>query len=202
MGRRSRRDGELTRERILQVALPLFAQNGYAGTSTRMVGQAAGVNVATLAYYFEGKRGLYLAVVQRLHQDLMASAPQTVPALPPQELIPWVADFAWAFACEHNVHIRLLIRNVLDAGQHEDVILQRWSEPLLLRAEAIVAMFRPNWSSVRRRLLVLSMMHVLARFAVEDREQLRQMAGDPEDLDAEIRGWIAEMIALQLGVKT
>ncbi|MFG2085239.1 MULTISPECIES: TetR/AcrR family transcriptional regulator [unclassified Spirillospora] len=55
-------------ERILDAATRLFAALGYDGTSTRMIAEAAGLNVATVAYHVGGKRDLYLAVVERAHQ--------------------------------------------------------------------------------------------------------------------------------------
>jgi AcrR family transcriptional regulator len=60
--RRRRSDGIEARERLLQVALRLFAENGYAKASTRDIAQAAGLNVASIKYYFGDKAGLYRAV--------------------------------------------------------------------------------------------------------------------------------------------
>lgn len=57
-----RADGEATRERLLRCSLRLFASQGFAGTSTRELAQAAGVNVAAISYYFGDKAGLYRAV--------------------------------------------------------------------------------------------------------------------------------------------
>jgi TetR/AcrR family transcriptional regulator, regulator of cefoperazone and chloramphenicol sensitivity len=62
IGRKSRSDGEQARERLLQAALRLFAEKGFAKTSIRDIGQAAGVNIASISYYFGDKAGLYRAV--------------------------------------------------------------------------------------------------------------------------------------------
>jgi AcrR family transcriptional regulator len=59
---------ESGRERIIEVATRLFAALGYDGTSTRMIAEAAGLNIATVAYHAGGKRDLYLAVMERAHQ--------------------------------------------------------------------------------------------------------------------------------------
>ncbi|MBQ0937319.1 CerR family C-terminal domain-containing protein [Ideonella paludis] len=56
-----RADGEATRERLLLTALRLFAQRGFSATSTREIAQAAGANVAAIAYHFGDKAGLYRA---------------------------------------------------------------------------------------------------------------------------------------------
>jgi TetR/AcrR family transcriptional regulator, regulator of cefoperazone and chloramphenicol sensitivity len=67
MSRRgSRRDGEASRERILLVALRLFALQGFKNTSTRDIAKAAQVNIASLNYYFGDKAGLYRATFSSL----------------------------------------------------------------------------------------------------------------------------------------
>lgn len=60
--RRQRSDGAEARERLLHTALRMFAEKGYAKTSTREIAQGAGVNVASISYYFGDKAGLYRAV--------------------------------------------------------------------------------------------------------------------------------------------
>ena len=60
--RAPRSDGEQSRERLLRSALLLFAERGFASTSTREIAEAAGTNVAAIAYYFGDKAGLYRAV--------------------------------------------------------------------------------------------------------------------------------------------
>ncbi len=59
---RAGRPAEDARERLLLTGLRLFAQQGYAKTSTRELAEAAGVNVAAISYYFGDKAGLYRAV--------------------------------------------------------------------------------------------------------------------------------------------
>jgi AcrR family transcriptional regulator len=60
--RAPRHPGEATRARLLQCGLRQFAQQGYTKTSTRELAEAAGVNVASISYYFGDKAGLYRAV--------------------------------------------------------------------------------------------------------------------------------------------
>jgi AcrR family transcriptional regulator len=57
----SRADGAEARERLLYAALALFAEHGFAKTSTREIAKAAGVNIAAISYYFGDKAGLYAA---------------------------------------------------------------------------------------------------------------------------------------------
>jgi AcrR family transcriptional regulator len=60
--RTTRSDGEPSRSRLLRAALALFAQHGYAKTSTREIAEAAQTNIAAISYYFGDKAGLYRAV--------------------------------------------------------------------------------------------------------------------------------------------
>ena len=59
--RTSRSDGEDTRPRLLQAALQLFSERGFAQTSVRAIAKAAGTNVAAIAYHFGDKARLYAA---------------------------------------------------------------------------------------------------------------------------------------------
>lgn len=59
--KKPRSDGEQSRERLLIAAMRLFAAHGYARASTREIALAAGVNVASISYYFGDKAGLYKA---------------------------------------------------------------------------------------------------------------------------------------------
>ena len=51
-----------TRERILKIACEVFAKGGFRNTTVRDICQQAGVNVASVNYYFSSKEKLYEAV--------------------------------------------------------------------------------------------------------------------------------------------
>ncbi|MBI2751836.1 MAG: CerR family C-terminal domain-containing protein [Burkholderiales bacterium] len=57
-----RSDGFEARNRLLDAALVLFAEKGFAKTSTREIALAAQINIASISYYFGDKAGLYKAV--------------------------------------------------------------------------------------------------------------------------------------------
>ena len=64
--RKTRSDGAQSRERLLLTAQRLFAEQGFAPTSTREIALAAGTNVASISYYFGDKAGLYRAAFREL----------------------------------------------------------------------------------------------------------------------------------------
>lgn len=57
-----RSDGIEARQRLMDAALVLFADRGFAKTSIREIALAAHVNIAAISYYFGDKVGLYRAV--------------------------------------------------------------------------------------------------------------------------------------------
>ena len=61
------------RASILDTAAKLFSQKGYRGVSIRDIAQACGMTNAALYYHFENKEDLYLAVLRRSHEKIMAS---------------------------------------------------------------------------------------------------------------------------------
>lgn len=77
-----RQDAEAARARLLRSGLRLFAQQGYAKTSTRELAEDAGVNVASISYYFGDKAGLYRAVfTEPLGEPRQGRAPIDRPGL-------------------------------------------------------------------------------------------------------------------------
>lgn len=52
-----------TQEKIMRAAAEVFAEQGYANTTNRMIAAKAGVNHALINYHFHGKRELYKRVV-------------------------------------------------------------------------------------------------------------------------------------------
>jgi len=60
-----RKDGLETRERLLEVALRIFSEKGYQGTTISHICRAARTNVAAVNYHFRSKEGLYAEVWRR-----------------------------------------------------------------------------------------------------------------------------------------
>ncbi len=67
----SREDGESTRRQILETAVRLFAEHGYADTTSKMICREAGVNIAAVNYYFGSRDDLYRAVLDEVHEHIV-----------------------------------------------------------------------------------------------------------------------------------
>ncbi len=53
------------KQRIVDVALKLFSEKGFEGTSIRELAGLCNVNIAMISYYFGGKEGLYLECIAK-----------------------------------------------------------------------------------------------------------------------------------------
>jgi AcrR family transcriptional regulator len=67
-----RRDSTRSRQLLLDAAAALFAERGFDRSTTREIGERAGVDPALIARYFGGKAQLYIAV---LDQDRASARP-------------------------------------------------------------------------------------------------------------------------------
>jgi len=54
-----------TRERILEVAETFFGERGYDGTKLQLIAERVGIQKASLFHYFQNKKDLYRATLQR-----------------------------------------------------------------------------------------------------------------------------------------
>ena len=55
---------QVTRQRLLEAALILFAEKGFDGTGIREIAAQAKANSAMVQYHFGGKTGLYAAALR------------------------------------------------------------------------------------------------------------------------------------------
>ncbi|MFO0264418.1 MAG: TetR/AcrR family transcriptional regulator, partial [Planctomycetota bacterium] len=72
---------ENTREKILMTAGPMFAQSGYQAVTVRDICDQAGVNLASVNYYFGDKEHLYIEAVKLARESQNSQHPSYVPKL-------------------------------------------------------------------------------------------------------------------------
>ena len=56
----------LSRKKIVNSAILLFANKGFESTSTREICKHAGVNLSLIPYYFGNKEGLYVSIIESI----------------------------------------------------------------------------------------------------------------------------------------
>ena len=103
-----KRDADRTRNALLDAALVEFSANGRAGARVSQIAARAGVNKQLIAYYFDGKDGLYEALIERW---LAHEAEFNAAELPFDELVARYVDDS---VNQHELH-RLFVRESLDA---------------------------------------------------------------------------------------
>lgn len=79
------RDAEATQAVILAAAEEEFAKHGLTAARTEAIAAKTGVVKSMIYYYFEDKEGLYQAVLERSHTDLLQTSQQLdLDHLPPE----------------------------------------------------------------------------------------------------------------------
>lgn len=177
-GRRSgRADGEAARARLLDEAVRLFAEQGFARTSTRAIAQASGVNISAISYYFGDKEGLYRSAFYEpfAAQDFQGTiAAIADPALPlPDALHAFFSHMLISFGQDTQVQrcLRLHMREMLEpTGLWQQEIETRFlpmhqaMQGLVLRQLGLVAAD----AGVQRLILAIVGIPVYLMLAQED----------------------------------
>ena len=88
---------EQREQRIVDIALEVFAARGYDGAGIPAIADAAGYNKRTIYLYFQNKKEIFLAVALRCMQLLKESI-ETAAELVPEDRA-GLREFAWAFFC-------------------------------------------------------------------------------------------------------
>ncbi len=71
-GRLPRADGDNTRQQILETAGQLFADLGYGATTSKLICEECGCNLAAVNYHFGSRDGLYSNVLLESHHRIIA----------------------------------------------------------------------------------------------------------------------------------
>ncbi len=114
--RAARNDGEVTRARILEAAGQLFAEQGYAYTTSKAVCERAKTNLAAVNYHFGSRDNLFLSVLKAAHNHLinldtlvhLASSPMT-----PRQKIERIIDDLLHLHLAGSWQVRLWAREIL-----------------------------------------------------------------------------------------
>ncbi len=64
--------------RLIEAGIEVFGEHSYEAATTRMIAKKAGVNISAIPYYFNGKQGLYHAVVEHIVEKLQPFVQPTI----------------------------------------------------------------------------------------------------------------------------
>lgn len=128
-----RRDGDVTRTHILEVAGQLFAERGFANTTSKQVCLQAKTNTAAVNYHFGSYQGLYMAVLQEVHQRLLsldylnALADSALPAR--DKLAQFVESLIYDLLENRSWHTRLWARELMTPSAYAVTAVQTYALP-------------------------------------------------------------------------
>lgn len=140
-----------TREHLVDAALTVVGEHGYAGTTMQRVADGAGVDKALLHYYFGSKAGLMAALVAHLGDRLLADAERAVTGLhDPAAVVETGFTALWDHVVAeprlHAIWLGLLAaaNTDPDLGQEVGRIRRRYRSMVEARLDALLA---AGWSS-------------------------------------------------------
>ncbi len=83
-----------TQENLIEIATQLFATKGFAAVSVRELTDAAHINVSAISYHFNGKEGLYQAVLKEQLSPILTALQlvKSKDSLSPIERLTFYAD--------------------------------------------------------------------------------------------------------------
>jgi AcrR family transcriptional regulator len=110
-GRPRKGDELLSRERILDAAFTLFIEHGYGDLCLEMVAKTAHVSMRTIYNEFDGKAGLFGAVIRRCSDPyVQALEDSKLLEMPPEEaLLSFARNFLYGITRPEMIKIRILL---------------------------------------------------------------------------------------------
>lgn len=154
------------RERMLREATRIFASKGFDKASTREICQAAGVNIASIHYYFGDKQGLYREALIQPMLEVLAHMPVPEAERPLPE---WLRDFYGALllplrmADSDLAHLmRLMGREMMEPSAVYDELCSTHIAPL---HESLVEMLRQRCGAAQADMGLHQLAHALTAMA-------------------------------------
>lgn len=146
-------DQDQTRDRILQAALEIFARRGFKAATVREICAHAGVNVASVNYYFRSKEALYREVLVFSFKQADRKYPQQALAdasLSPEDRLQFFIRSLLLRLMDDShlgVHAKLMAREIADPTGALDYIVDTVMRPrFLMLREILPQLAGPGWS--------------------------------------------------------
>jgi len=194
---------DATRQRLLEVAGPLFAAHGFRDTGIKQICDAAGCNVAAVNYHFGSKQDFYGAVLANAHQLAFVGSPMPTPVkgMPATEqCAQWLGW--WIGSMLHPdrpVWLQTLVaREMVDPTPALDTMVERSIRPMYERLTGIVRrLVAKGTPPARVRLCTNS---VIGQVLVYKHAApvLQRMNGMPSLSPAGLRDLITHVVAFSL----
>lgn len=150
-----------TRQRILDTAGTIFAEKGFRAATVREICRAAGVNIASISYYFGDKEHLYIEAVKQAYSCSGSEVP--MPAWEPgtpaaTRLRDFIRTFLQRIAVrrEPTWHGMLILREMFQPTDACKFLVEEHIGPTCRLLQGILAELLPGVPESRRRLIGFS----------------------------------------------
>ena len=132
----------VTRQRLLEAAGEVFAEQGFRAATVREICRRAEANVAAINYYFGDKEKLYVHVLEYAHRWAMQNVPSApiADATPEQRLRGFVHAMIRGFLGEGRPawHAKLMTREIAEPTGMLEVIVESNVRPRFVLVKSIV----------------------------------------------------------------
>ncbi len=141
--RATRSDGEKTRAKLLETALQLFSEKGFADTAGKEIAARADADLASINYHFGSKKGLYEETLIFAHhriidlEDLRKIQIRTDSA--EDKLRDIISLLIHSARNGHMAELRLLVREFISPGQGYLGLIQREVMPKLSTVYIVIS---------------------------------------------------------------
>lgn len=172
------RDAARTQAEILAVAKQVFADVGYSGARVDEIAARTSTTKRMIYYYFGGKEGLYMAVLEDVYADIRSKEQHLgVENLPPREAMAEVVRFAFDYHSSHPEFCRIVAIENIHKAEHleRSTRTKEVNWPIIALLDQILERGRAEGVFVRQTdaMEVHVMMMALAMYAVNHRASVR-----------------------------
>jgi AcrR family transcriptional regulator len=153
-----------TRQRILEAAGNIFAEKGFHAATVREICQKAGVNIASISYYFGDKERLYIETVKHAYSSCGSEVPLPAwaPGTPPgTRLRDFISTFLRRVVLnrEPSWHPLLIMREIFQPTDACVAFVEDFVRPHFQILQGILADLLPaEVPPLKRRLIAFSIM--------------------------------------------
>ncbi|MDP6978195.1 MAG: TetR/AcrR family transcriptional regulator [Myxococcota bacterium] len=176
--------GAESRERLLQGAIDLISERGYAATSVDAICRHAGTAKTALYWHFKSKEGLLNAIIERVNEDWLEEISQSiVTAGTPAERLDVLIDHLRNIVEAKPHLLRLLLSVLLERGDRcEETrlsilkVFERSGEALMNGIQADMDQKLPRIEMVAHTILGLLQMALVRRLIDPDADLDRVFA--------------------------
>jgi AcrR family transcriptional regulator len=173
------------RSRLLAVAGPIFAEKGFRNATVREICQAAGVNVASVNYYFGDKQRLYVESVKRAHPlhdapRFSTDWPAATPA--PEKLARYIRQAVTQMLGVKSLpwQSQLLTREMMNPSDAcRELVEEYFRQRFDSLQEILDEILPPDMPRPRRRLMALSIVAQFVYFRAA-RHVIEMLLGEEE----------------------